>query len=92
MISAGLSLFFFLPFFYFTWLKPQTVRVVTGGSLTHMYGDFALAISREVVFCGLWLATFIAMMLPKGKDFSHMFDKPPYSTWTFSILCAAVEM
>ena len=73
-------------------MKPNTIRVISGGSLAHMYWDFGLAIIREVTICGLWLATFIAMMLPKGKDFSHMFDRPPYSSWTFSILCAAVEM
>ena len=92
MISAGFSLSFFLPFFYFIWLKPHTPRVVSGGSLARMYGDFALAITREVLLCGFWIATFITMMLPKGKDFKHMFDQPPYTSWIFSILCAAMEM
>ena len=73
-------------------MKPLTVRVVSGSSLSHAYFDFALAITRDFLLCGFWLATFIAMLLPKGKDFSHMFDRPPYSAWVFSILCAAVQM
>lgn len=92
MISAALSLFFFMPFFYFVWIKPHTRRIVDHGSLTHMYWDFFLATTREVLLCGFWIATFVTMMLPKGKDFSHMFDRPPYSAWIFSLLCAAVQV
>ncbi|KAA6411738.1 MAG: hypothetical protein FRX48_05019 [Lasallia pustulata] len=46
--------------------------------------------------CGLafiWAAIFAAMTLaPKGKDFRHLFDKPPHTAWGVAAVLAIVEV
>jgi len=32
------------------------------------------------------------MLLPKGKDFKLLFEKPPYVEWVCAVALAGVEM
>lgn len=41
---------------------------------------------------GLWTATFVTMILPKGKDYRHALETPPYAPWNVAIFLAALEM
>lgn len=52
----------------------------------------ALRILVELLILGLWTTTFVCMLLPKGKDFRHAFDKPPYGTWGAGAAVAFVQM
>ncbi|KAL9047078.1 MAG: hypothetical protein Q9214_000259 [Letrouitia sp. 1 TL-2023] len=38
----------------------------------------------------LWLAMFALSLFPKGKDFKHLFDTPPYATWSTAAALAVV--
>ncbi|KAI4214722.1 MAG: hypothetical protein LQ351_002797 [Letrouitia transgressa] len=38
----------------------------------------------------LWLAMFALSLFPKGKDFKHLFDKPPYSIYSTASAIAVV--
>ena len=45
----------------------------------------------ELVMMALWIASFITMLLPKGKDFRNLFDRPPHIVWDVAIAVAVVE-
>jgi len=51
-----------------------------------------LKILVEFLILGLWTTTFVCMLLPKGRDFRHAFDKPPYGTWDAGAAVACVQM
>lgn len=36
-----------------------------------------------------WIAVFVTMWLPKGKDFKALFVKPPYGVWITANILAA---
>ncbi|KAL9613323.1 MAG: hypothetical protein Q9167_002145 [Letrouitia subvulpina] len=38
----------------------------------------------------LWLVMFALSLFPKGKDFKHLFDTPPYPTWSTAAALAVV--
>lgn len=46
----------------------------------------------ESIFVGLWCATFVSMLLKKGKDFKKLFVRPPYETWDVGAALAVCEM
>ena len=46
----------------------------------------------ELIFVGLWCATFVSMLLKKGKGFKKLFDRPPYETWDVGAALAVCEM
>ena len=46
----------------------------------------------EVVFVGLWCASFVCMLLPKGKDFKKLFVRPQYEMWDVGVAMAICEM
>ena len=46
----------------------------------------------EVVMIGVWTASFITMLLPKGKDYGKLFDKPPYAEWVVAAVIASLQM
>ena len=46
----------------------------------------------EFIMMALWTASFITMLLPKGKDFRLLFNKPPYVEWDVAVALAALEV
>ncbi|KAM0795875.1 hypothetical protein BDR22DRAFT_869327 [Usnea florida] len=50
-----------------------------------------LRVSFELFVLIFWCATFITMLLPKGKDFRHLFTKPPYTEWYVAVVMAGFE-
>ena len=63
-----------------------TTRNAVRGHLIHF-----LRIVSELVMMALWIAVFITMLLPKGKDFRNLFDRPPHILWDVAIAIAVVE-
>ena len=63
-----------------------TTRTAVRGHLIHF-----LRIVSELVMMALWIASFITMLLPKGKDFRNLFDSPPHIVWVVAIAIAVVE-
>ncbi len=52
----------------------------------------SLKILTEVLMVGMWIGTFLSMLLPKGKDFRFAFVKPMYGTWCAAVVFSNVEM
>lgn len=46
----------------------------------------------EIVLLGFWAATFITMMLSKGKDFRNLFKRPPYWEWVLAATLAFMQV
>ena len=63
-----------------------TTRTALRGHLIHF-----LRIMSEFIMMALWIASFITMLLPKGKDFRVLFDKPPHIVWGVAIAIAILE-
>ena len=63
-----------------------TTRTAVRGHLIHF-----LRIVAELVMMALWIASFITMLLPKGKDFRNLFDTPPHIVWDIAVAIAVVE-
>lgn len=51
-----------------------------------------LRVLYEFLLIALWCAAFVTMLLPKGKDFRLLFDKPPYVQWDCAAVFAAIEL
>ena len=51
-----------------------------------------LRVLVEFLFIALWCATFVTMLLPKGKDFRLLFHKPPYVQWYCAVVFAVTEL
>ena len=81
----------FLPFAWYALIKPIR-REIAGGSRVWSYTSYFLAVLREFLMFALWAAAFSAMFLPKGKDFSKMFDAPPYVEWGMAAVFAGLEV
>jgi len=52
----------------------------------------SLRILLEFILLAFWAAAFVTMLLPKGKDFKLLFEKPPYVEWDCAVALAAIEM
>ena len=63
-----------------------TTRTVVRGHLIHF-----LRIVSEFIMMALWIASFITMLLPKGKDYRDLFDKPPHIVWDIAIAITILE-
>ncbi len=48
-------------------------------------------IMAEIGMIAAWAATAMAMLRPKGKDFKHLFDRPPIVTWTVAVALAFLQ-
>ena len=58
-------------------------------------GSYVLRFVRvvfEFVMMALWAAAFVTMLLPKGKDFRLLFNKPPYAEWDVAVVLAAFQV
>ncbi|KAK3177000.1 hypothetical protein OEA41_008326 [Lepraria neglecta] len=58
-------------------------------------GSYVLRFMRvvfEFVMMALWAAAFVTMLLPKGKDFRLLFNKPPYAEWDIAVVLAAFQV
>lgn len=49
-------------------------------------------IAFEALVMAVWVAAFVCMILPKGKDFRLALKTPPYVPWNVAIFLAAVQM
>ncbi|KAK0511757.1 hypothetical protein JMJ35_006330 [Cladonia borealis] len=63
-----------------------TTKTAVRGHFIHF-----LRIISEFIMMALWIASFITMLLPKGKDFRVLFDKPPHIVWGVAIAIAILE-
>jgi len=45
----------------------------------------------EWLLIALWAASFITMLLPKGKNFQVLFQQPPYAEWDVAVALAGFE-
>ena len=50
-----------------------------------------LRVIVEALMMAMWTATFVTMLLPKGKDFRFAFKQPPYGTWDAAVGIASIE-
>ena len=58
-------------------------------------GGFILRFWRiilEFVMIAVWSASFITMLLPKGKDYRKLFNSPPYAEWDVAAVIASFQM
>ena len=46
----------------------------------------------ELIIIALWSGAFVTMLLPKGKDFRLLFQRPPFVQWDCAAVLAAIEM
>ena len=51
-----------------------------------------LRVLFELILIALWCAAFVTMLLPKGKDFRLLFNRPPYVQWNCAAVFAAIEL
>ena len=56
------------------------------------YLFLVLRVSVELFVTIFWCATVVTMLLPKGKDFRHLFTEPPYAEWYAAVVMAAFEL
>ncbi|KAL6716908.1 hypothetical protein ACLMJK_004820 [Lecanora helva] len=72
-----------------------TIFGYTSTAVTASHRAFFLHFMRviaEFVLIALWSATFATMLLPKGKDFKLLFERPPYAEWDVAACLSAFEM
>ena len=58
----------------------------------HRFFLYYMRVITEIILIAFWTAAFISMLLPKGKDYRQLFDKPPYVWWDIAILISVFQM
>jgi len=68
------------------------IAVLLGIKSNHIVIGFGTRMIIELIIMVLWGTTLVTMTLPKGKDFKHLFDEPPYWKWSIAVVLAILGM
>ncbi|MCJ1262956.1 hypothetical protein MMC22_002826 [Lobaria immixta] len=72
--------------------KPNSLKIRT--LLVNSASAFTINVVRstiELLLLILWTIAFICMVLLKGRDVKHAFNRPPYEPWIVALVLSAVE-
>ena len=56
------------------------------------YLIYFVRVLSDFILIALWCAASVTMLLPKGKDFRLLFDRPPYVQWDCAVVLAVIEL
>ena len=58
----------------------------------YRHAIYIFRVGFEWLILGLWTATFITMLMPKGKNYRRLFEKPPYAEFWIAAFFAGSLM